>query len=355
MNYINIMAERVQGRGSSFNPQNRFEKLHIDELSDEMEPLERRKIQTTYFHDSSRSILAKNDSPDVPFTFSVNPYRGCEHGCIYCYARPSHEYLGFSAGLDFESKIMVKTDAPQLLEEAFRDPSFEPQVIALSGNTDCYQPVERKLKLTRACLEVFLKYKNPVGIITKNALILRDLDLLKELATHNLVAVHVSITSLDPTLISRMEPRTSTPENRLKAVRTLADAGIPVGVNCAPMIPGLTDEEIPEILRRSAESGALSADYILVRLPYAVKDLFVEWVEREFPQRAPKVLNRIRQTRNGGLSDPRFHSRMSGEGEVAKAIADLFELACKRYGLNKITTELSTAGFQRSGQLSMFL
>ncbi len=348
------MAERVQGRGSSYNPQNRFEKLHIDELSDEMEPIEREKIQTIYFRDSSRSILAKNDSPDIPFTFSVNPYRGCEHGCIYCYARPSHEFLGFSAGLDFESKIMVKTDAPQLLEDAFRDPAFEPQVIALCGNTDCYQPVERKLKLTRAVLEVFLKYRNPVGIITKNALILRDLDLLKELAAHKLVAVTISITSLDPALISRMEPRTSTPENRLKSIRTLADAGIPVGVNCAPIIPGLTDEEIPEMLRRSAECGARSGHYILLRLPYAVKELFVEWIEREFPQRANKVLHRIRETRDGALSDPRFHSRMSGEGEVAKAIAELFELACKRYGLNQRSTMLSTSGFQQSGQLSLF-
>ena len=214
--------------------------------------------------------------------------------------------------------------------------------------------MERKLKLTRACLEVFLRYKNPVGIITKNALILRDLDLLKELAAHKLVTVTLSITSLEPALISRMEPRTSTPENRLKAVRTIADSGIPVGVNCAPIIPGLTDEEIPEILKRSAECGASSAHYILVRLPYAVKELFVEWIEREFPQRASKVLNRIRETRNGGLSDPRFHSRMTGEGEVAKAIEDLFELACKRYGLNQVRTKLSTAGFQRSGQLSLF-
>jgi DNA repair photolyase len=345
-----------KGRGSSWNPANRFEKLHLEEIPDEKEREveEERKIPTTFLRDSSRSILAKNDSPDIPFTFSVNPYRGCEHGCIYCYARPTHEYLGFSAGLDFESRILVKMDAPQLLEEALRDPSFEPQIISLSGNTDCYQPVERKLKLTRGCLEVFWKYRNPVGIVTKNALILRDLDLLTELARWNLVEVAVSITSLNPRLISRMEPRTSIPEKRLMAIRKLADVGIPVGVNAAPIIPGLTDEELPEIVRQAAENGAKFAHYILVRLPYAVKELFVEWVEREFPERASKILSRIRDIRGGALSDSRFHSRMTGEGELAGVIENLFEATCKRYGLNQTSVHLSTEHFARPGQISLF-
>jgi DNA repair photolyase len=357
--YIHYMPDRIQGRGSSFNPQNRFEKLRIDyspeeiqEFGNESEGI--RKIETVYLKDSSRSILAKNDSPDVPFTFSINPYRGCEHGCIYCYARPSHEWLGFSAGLDFESKILVKMDAPQLLEEALRDPKFEPQVIALSGNTDCYQPVERKLQLTRGCLEVFLKYKNPVGVITKNASVLRDLDLLQDLAMQHLAAVTISITSLDPALISRMEPRTSTPANRLATVRKLADAGIHVGVNVAPVIPGLTDQEIPEIVKQAAENGATSADIILLRLPFAVKELFCEWIEREFPMRAGKVLNRIRETRGGKLSDPRFHSRMSGEGELADMISSLFNAACKRYHLNEKKWRLTTRLFRRPGQIPLF-
>ena len=350
------MAERVRGRGAAFNPGNRFEKLHIDEL-DPLEPPEEeaeRKIQTTFFRDSTQSVLAKNDSPDIPFTFSVNPYRGCEHGCIYCYARPTHEFLGFSAGLDFESKIMVKEDAPQLLEKALNNPKFVPQVIALSGNTDCYQPVEKKLRLTRACLEVFLKFRNPVGIVTKSALILRDIDILQELAKHDCISVSISITSLDPEVLSKMEPRAATAERRLAALRELANARIPVGVNAAPMIPGLTDEELPEIVRRASENGARFVDYIMVRLPYAVKDLFVEWVHREFPLRASKILNRIRDVRGGNLSDPRFHSRMSGEGEFADTIHRLFTAACKKYRMNEDDFHLSTKHFRRPGQLGLW-
>jgi DNA repair photolyase len=351
------MSDRVHGRGAAFNPGNRFEKLYIDELGEDREVQEEeRKVATSFYHDTTRSIFAKNDSPDVPFTFSVNPYRGCEHGCIYCYARPTHEFLGFSAGLDFESKIMVKQDAPQLLEEALRNPKFEPQVIALSGNTDCYQPVERKLKLTRACLEVFLKYRNPVGIVTKSAMITRDIDILQELAKYDCISVSISITSVSPEILSRMEPRASSVDRRLFAMNELAKAGVPVGVNAAPIIPGLTDEELPEIVKRSAENGAKFAAYIMVRLPYAVKDLFVEWVHREFPLRAMKILNRIRDLRDGKLSDARFHSRMTGEGEFADTIYALFQAACKKYGLNADDEEieLSTKHFRRSGQLGLF-
>jgi DNA repair photolyase len=351
------MTERVHGRGAAFNPGNRFERLHVDELSDVREPdpdEPERKVPTMFFHDTTRSIFAKNDSPDVPFTFSVNPYRGCEHGCIYCYARPTHEFLGFSAGLDFESKIMVKKDAPQLLEEALRNPRYEPQVIALSGNTDCYQPVERKFKLTRACLEIFLKYRNPVGIVTKSAMITRDIDILKELAKYDCISISISITSLNPDVLTRMEPRAATAERRLAALNELAKAGIPVGVNAAPIVPGLTDEELPEIVRRAAENGAKFVEYIMVRLPYSVKDLFVEWVNREFPLRASKILNRIKEVRGGNLSDPRFHSRMSGEGELADTIYNLFQAACKKYRMNEEDFHLSTKHFQRSGQLGLF-
>ncbi|PWT87919.1 MAG: radical SAM protein [Acidobacteria bacterium] len=346
------MGERIQGRGAAFNPGNRFERIHID--YDEAEEPRENKVQTVYFHDSSRSILAKNVSPDVPFTFSVNPYRGCEHGCIYCYARPSHEYLGFSAGLDFESRILVKMDAPELLEEAFRSLSFVPQVIALSGNTDCYQPVERKLQITRRVLEVFLKYRNPVGIITKNAMVLRDIDVLQEMAKEKLVSVTISITTTHAELASKMEPRASTPQNRFDALAKLAATGVPVGVNVAPVIPGLTDEEMPEILRRASDAGAQYADYILMRLPYAVKDLFCEWVQREFPERASKVLNRIRETRGGELSDPRFGSRMTGEGEFAEVLSNLFDLYLKKYKLDGKDVRLSTTNFQRPGQISLF-
>ncbi|MBT8401760.1 MAG: radical SAM protein, partial [Rhodothermia bacterium] len=237
------------GRGASYNPASRFEALHYVEDPASLEDDELRKIPTQYLIDSSKTALARNSSPDVPFTFSLNPYRGCEHGCIYCYARPSHEYLGFSAGLDFETRILVKEDAPHLLAKAFESKSWEPQVVALSGNTDPYQPVERRLGLTRRCLEVFREYGNPVAVITKNKLILRDVDILADLARRDLVQVTISITSLRPDLIRRMEPRTTTPESRFTVIEKLASAEIPVGVNIAPIIPGLTDEDMPEIMR----------------------------------------------------------------------------------------------------------
>jgi DNA repair photolyase len=303
-------------------------------------------VPTIYYRDASRSILSKNDSPDIPFTFSINPYRGCEHGCIYCYARPSHEYLGFSAGLDFESKIMVKMDAPWLLDQAFRRRSWIPQTVALSGNTDCYQPVERHLQLTRQCLEVFLRYRNPTSIVTKNALVVRDLDILQEMAEHNIVHVMMSVTSLDPDLIRRMEPRTTTPSRRLEAVERLASRGIPVGVNAAPVIPGLTDEEIPAILKAAADHGATSAGYTLVRLPGSVEPLFFDWLKREFPERARKIRSRIGETRRGRATDSRFGTRMSGEGEIARTIQSLFDLHATKYHLQNRVCGMSIDGFR---------
>jgi len=340
--------KNTKGRAASFNTPNRFESTTLEPLNidfdydDEAPP-----VSTTFYVDSSKSILARNDSPDLPFTYSINPYRGCEHGCIYCYARPSHEYLGFSAGLDFETKIIVKIEAPLLLEETLNKKLWEPQMVAFSGNTDCYQPVERKLTLTRKCLEVFLNLRNPVGLITKNALVLRDIDILQEMARLNIVHVMLSITTLDPNLARRMEPRTSTPQQRLKAIEELAKAGIMVGVNAAPIIPGLTDEEIPGILRAAAEHGATSAGYILLRLPGAVEPLFLDWLQRELPDRAGKIINRIRDTRQGELSDARFGSRIAGTGEIARTINELFKLNAQKFNLVKRWNGLSTEHFRR--------
>lgn len=342
----------VKGRASGFNPPNRFEELHVGQPPEDLAryfeiPDTERTILTKYYFDHTKTILARNDSPDIGFTYSLNPYRGCEHGCIYCYARPSHEYLGFSAGLDFETNILVKTNAPTLLEEQFNAPSWKPDVVVCSGNTDCYQPVERKLGITRQCLEVFHRFRNPVAIITKNALVQRDIDLLRELTHFNLVVVVVSITSLNPDLIRRMEPRTSTPVKRLETIEVLAKNGIPVGVNAAPIIPGLTDAEMPAILKAAAERGARFAGHTIVRLPLAVKDLFVEWVNREMPQSAEKILNRIRSVREGKLTNSEFGKRMTGEGPIAGAIEQLFDLHCRRLGLNTTKLRLSTEHFRR--------
>jgi DNA repair photolyase len=337
------MPASIKGRGTSLNPPNRFERLHVEPLDDHWE--DDRTVETEFLVDTSRTILAKNDSPDLDFTYSINPYRGCEHGCVYCYARPSHEYLGFSAGIEFESKILVKPDAPALLEDTFRKKSWRPQVVAFSGNTDPYQPVERELQLTRRCLEVFLKYRNPVEIVTKNFLVTRDLDILQQLASLNLVHVLISITSLDSDLLRVMEPRTSTPAKRLQAIQTLATNKIPVGVNAAPIIPGLNDEELPSILAEASTRGATSAGYILVKLPGEVKSIFLDWLHRELPERESRIVNRIREVRGGKLSDSRFGTRMRGEGKVAETIEDLFRLACKKYHLNEKIITLSTEHF----------
>ena len=342
------MPDKPRGRGAAFNPPNRFEQLQLEPLDiDWNEHDEDHPLLTVFYKDTTRTILAKNDSPDIPFTYSINPYRGCEHGCIYCYARPSHEYLGFSAGLDFETKIMVKHDAPQLLEQTFQKKRWQPQMICFSGNTDCYQPVERKLQLTRRCLEVFSKYRNPVGIITKNNLITRDVDIIKELASHDLVFVIISITSLQGELIKRMEPRTSAPHKRLEAVELLAAQGIPVCVNVAPIIPGLNDEEIPSILKEAAAHGAKFAGHTIVRLSGAIGPLFTDWLQREMPDRAGKIINRIREVRAGEMNDTRWGKRMSGEGEIANTIHRLFKLSCERYGLNREKFNFDTSRFRR--------
>ena len=303
--------------------------------------------ETQFFKDPSRSLITANDSPDVGFEASVNPYRGCEHGCIYCYARPTHEYLGFSAGLDFETKILVKEDAPELLRRELSSPRWKPQVLAISGVTDPYQPVERRLKLTRRCLEVLAEFRNPVVIITKNHLVTRDLDLLGELARHEAAAVYLSVTTLDARLARTMEPRTSHPTRRLAAIEALSRAGVPTGVLVAPVIPGLTDHEMPAIISAAAKAGARCAGYVLLRLPHAVAPLFEAWLTEHRPARKDKVLNRIRAIRGGRLNDPRFGSRMKGEGIFAEQIKDLFSLACRKAGIVARGPNLSTAAFRR--------
>ena len=334
-----------RGRSTSSAVPNRFERLHLElDIIEENQP---HAVPTEFLLDDSRTVLARNDSPDIGFQYSLNPYRGCEHGCIYCYARPTHEYLGFSAGLDFETRILVKKEAPHLLEQAFQRPTWNPQVVALSGNTDCYQPVERRLQLTRRCLEVFLKYRNPVVIITKNELVTRDLDILSELAAFDLVHVNLSITSMNADLAGVMEPRTSRPRRRLRAVQSLAERGIPVGVMIAPLIPGLNDQEMPEILAAAAAAGARWASYILVRLPGAVEPLFMEWLQRHFPDRASKIEARLRSVRGGHLSENRFFTRMRGEGRFATLVEDLFALSLRRHGLtHRSGHELSTVHFR---------
>jgi DNA repair photolyase len=344
-------------RGTTSNPPNRFEQTSYEPLDVDIEyGDERPPIRTTFFRDSSKSLLSKNDSPDIPFTFSVNPYRGCEHGCIYCYARPSHEYFGFSAGLDFESRIMVKLDAARLLDEALSAKSWLPQSVSISGNTDCYQPVERTLKLTRDCLEVFLAHRNPVEIISKNSLIERDSDVLSEMASMNLVTVILSVTTLDVDLVRVMEPRTATPAKRLGAIRTLAHAGVPVGVMVSPIIPGLTDEHIPQVLDAAAAHGARFAGYTMLRLPGPVQGLFEDWCAKTFPDRANKILNRIRELRGGRLDDARYGTRMTGVGPVSEAIRQLFSLHARRVGLDRAPLPTTTSLFRRNpgGQLALF-
>jgi DNA repair photolyase len=342
-------GKSIVGRGAAVNPKNRFERIEVETDPGEIEEEESRP-ETLYLRDHSRSIIARNDSPDIGFDASINPYRGCSHGCIYCYSRPTHEYLGLSAGLDFESKILVKQDAPELLRKELSSPRWEPKVLSMSGVTDPYQPVEKKLRITRRCLEVLAEFRNPVVIVTKNYLVTRDIDLLSELASYDAAAVAVSLTTLDDDLRRVMEPRTSRPARRLAAVEKLAAAGIPVGVMTAPMIPGLNDHELPALLSAAAGAGATFAAYVPVRLPYAVAPLFEDWLERHFPDRKEKVLNRIRSMRGGELNDARFGSRMRGEGLFARHIAQLFSISCRRAGMGEGRfPRLSTAAFRGDG------
>ena len=344
----------IRGRGTTENPPNRFERLAIvaDPENFDRTPLPR----TEFLRDASRSIIAFNQSPDVGFEASINPYRGCEHGCAYCYARPTHEQLGFSAGFDFESRILVKLDAPELLRHELASLRWMPQPIAMSGVTDPYQPVERRLEITRRCLEVLTECRNPVMIVTKNHLITRDVDLLAELSRFDAAAVFVSIPTLDQALQRTLEPRTSPPARRLAAIETLSQAGIPTGVLVAPVIPALTDHEIPSILAAAAASGARHAGHVVLRLPHGVAGLFECWLDDHRPDRKQKVLGRIREVRSGRLNDPRFGSRMRGAGLFADEIESLFELGCRKAGISADSPALSVAAFRRpeDSQLSLW-
>ena len=314
-----------------------------------------RPDHTEFFSDTTQSIITYNDSPDVGFDAGINVYRGCEHGCIYCYARPTHEFLGFSPGLDFERKIIVKRDAPLLLRRELGAKKWSPQVLAMSGVTDPYQPIERKLQLTRQCLQVLADFRNPVGVITKNHLITRDLDLLQELNQYSAVAVYISMTSLDPSLRKIMEPRTSPPKARLDTIEQLAKRGIPVGALLAPIIPGLNDHEIPKLIEAAKNAGARFAGHVLLRLPREVKHLFTDWLDRHFPDRKDKVLNQLRTVRDGDLNNSEFGKRMRGEGLYANQIHQLFDLACKKANFQNHAPQLSTAHFRRNpSQLDLF-
>ncbi len=351
------------GRGTALNPANRFEPLTVEADPDYAEfdehgvPVERPHPRTQFYEDATETILNRYDSPDLGAGWSLNAYRGCEHGCAYCFARPFHEYLGWSSGLDFETRILVKTRAPALLRAELSSRKWRPESIGMSGVTDCYQPAERRFRITRACLEVMAEFRQPVGIITKNFLVTRDLDLLAQLARHDCAMVYVSVTTLDADLAGKLEPRAARPEHRLRAIRMLADAGVPVGVMVAPIIPGLTDHEMPAILDAVAAAGARRANYVVLRLPYAVKDVFLAWLDAHAPSKKDRVVARLRELRGGKLYDATFGARMRGEGIFAEQIKQLFAVSARRAGLNRDDFQLSTAHFRRPGgtQLDMNL
>lgn len=348
-----ISPTAIPARGATFNPANRFERLAItfdDAAVHEAGSVEPGPaLRTQFFRDHASSVIMRNASPDLGFAASINPYRGCEHGCAYCYARPYHEYLGFSAGLDFESRIMVKEDAPELLRAELMRPSWRPEVLAMSGVTDAYQPAERRLEITRRCLAVLAEFRQPVGIVTKNRLVVRDVDLLAQLASVGAARVTLSITTLDETLAAALEPRAAPPRQRLEAIRLLRQAGVPAGVNIAPVIPGLNDHEIPSILEAAAAVDASFAGWGMLRLPHGVKDVFLEWLDRHFPEKKARVLARIREVRGGQLNDSSFGARMTGEGIFAEQIRALFRAAARRLGLDRAIAPLSGAAFRRPG------
>ncbi len=356
------MNTTAPGRGTALNPTNRFEHIVVapdpdfGEMDEHGVPVERPHPKTQFFHDATATLLTHNTSPDVGPGWGLNAYRGCEHGCAYCFARPFHDYLGWNSGLDFETKLLVKLRAPELLRAELSSPKWQPATIMMSGVTDCYQPAERHFRLTRQCLGVMAEFRQPVGIITKNFLVTRDLDLLAELARHDCVVVNVSVTTLDAELAGKLEPRAARPEHRLRAIKLLSAAGVPVNALVAPIIPGLTDHELPAILDAVAGAGARCAGYVVLRLPYAVKDIFLDWLDRHFPSKKERVLSRLRELRGGKLYNATFGERLRGEGIFAEQIKQLFTVAARRAGLNRRDIELTTAHFRRPGgeQLTLF-
>jgi DNA repair photolyase len=342
------------GRGAVTNPAVRFFATAASPFDDGWDTLsqdyeERPRAETTLIRDATRAAISWNASPDIGFDRAVNPYRGCEHGCIYCYARPTHAYLGYSPGLDFETRLVFKPDVAECLERELRKPGYTPSVMALGANTDPYQPVERTLRLTRQVLEVLNRFNHPVGIVTKSAGVLRDLDILADMARRNLVRVHLSITTLDARLARVMEPRAATPTRRLQAAAALAEAAIPVGVLAAPMVPGLNDAELERILEASAKAGARHANYILLRLPLELREMFEAWLHANFPNRARHILSLIRQTRAGELNDARFHHRFTGQGAYADLLRQRFHRAARRFGFTDVRSRLDCDSFRVPG------
>ena len=346
-----------KGRGAQFNPKNRFlQGEYVQWHAEAIDDWETEPRKTEYIFDDNKTLVNKVSSPDVGMMYSANPYQGCEHGCVYCYARNTHEYWGYSAGLDFESRIVVKKNAPALLRKFFEHKSWQPAPISLSGNTDCYQPIERRMRITRQLLEICLEYRNPVGVLSKNALVLRDTDLLQELAKLDLVRVFSSITSLDESIRLKMEPRTASYKQRLKVIETLSKAGIPTGIMNAPIIPGLTDHDMPNVLKAASEAGARWAGYTVVRLNGAIGPIFRDWLFKAFPDRAEKVWHAICECHGGTVNDNRWGNRMVGDGKFAEMIRAQFRLFCKRYGLNRTEMTYNTSDFRRmrGGQLPLF-
>jgi DNA repair photolyase len=344
-----------KGRGAQIKTGNRF--LKAEYVTDHIEGLDEPLLEnpkTQIFEENAKKILNRVDSPDLGFGYSMNPYQGCEHGCIYCYARNTHEYYGFSAGLDFESKIIVKKNASRLLEQELMKPSWNAVPIMLSGNTDCYQPQEKKYEITRSMLKILAQYRHPVSIISKNSLVLRDLDILQDLASDNLVHVYISITTLDEELRRAMEPRTASAIKRLKTVEALSKAGIPVGIMNAPIIPGLNHHEIPAILKAASEHGALNAGMTLVRLNGSIGQLFEDWLKKNFPDRFDKVWNQICSLHGGNVNDSQFGRRMSGEGNIADAVHQLYRASKKKYFSNKKMPVYDLTKFRKGGNLSLF-
>lgn len=343
---------KIPSRGAATNPPNRFERLTV-----ELEEPAERNPRTQFLRESAHSIISRNESPDINFGASLNPYRGCEHGCPYCYARPYHEYLGFSSGLDFETRIVVKENADEILREELSSPCWQPEVLALSSVTDCYQPVEKRLEITRRCLKVLAEFRNPVGVITKNHLVTRDVDILAGLAADDACSVHVTLTTLDTELARKLEPRASLPAHRLDAIAKLAQSGIPTGILLAPVIPGLNDHEIPAILKAARSAGAVHAAYSIIRLPHAVKEIFTTWLDEHVPGSSGKILDRIRDLRSGALHSSTFGERLRGRGFWADQIQTIFSRCREREGYDTEHFRHNVAAFRRppAPQLSLDL
>jgi DNA repair photolyase len=344
-----------RGRGAIINPRNKFKpgytgNFHVEGIDD----YEQSSPRTTFYKEYPKTIISKNTSPDVPFNISINPYQGCEHGCVYCYARETHQYWGYSAGLDFESKIIVKHNARELLERAFLNPKWQVEPVMLSGNTDCYQPAERKYKITRSLLAECLKFRNPVSLITKNSLILRDIDLLEQLASLGLVQVMISITTFNEELRRRLEPRTATSKKRLSIVEQLARKKIPVGVMIAPVIPGLNMSEIPEIIKQSAKAGAYDVSHTILRLNGKIEEIFKNWLLAVYPDKAQKILSQVQATHGGKVSDNRFMTRMLGEGHVAAMVAQMMAMGKQKYFKHRGFPDFTTTKFRRGGMYTIW-